>query len=285
MAHYRFVFFGTPSIAVTALKGLSGAGLIPSLIVTAPDRPSGRGMKLTETPVKAYAATAGIPCISPEKITPDIIDQLKQTGPWDFFIVVAYGKILRQSLLDIAAGKVLNIHPSLLPLYRGPSPIESVLLSDDRETGVSLMQIDTEVDHGPLIAVSSFPLESEMTAPVLETKSALIGAQLIAENIDEYIHGTGTKKEQDHTAATFTKKIQKSDGVLDESLSDWGKWKRYRAYLPWPGVSMIVKKDDLPVRVKITKAHYVNGAFTPDEYIPENGKPLSESQFKQWLSS
>lgn len=285
MTHYRFVFFGTPEIAVTTLKGLSGEGLVPSLVVTAPDRPAGRGMKMTETPVKKYSSFLNIPCISPEKITPDIIERLVETGPWDFFIVVAYGKILRQSLLDIVNGKVINIHPSLLPLYRGPSPIESVLLSDDIETGVSVMQIDAEVDHGPIIAVERFPLEKEMTAQILETKSALIGARLIAEHIEAYAHDIAELKEQDHSAATFTKKIQKSDGLLEEDLSDWEKWKRYRAYNPWPGVSMIITKHGTPIRIKITKAHYVNENFVIDECIPENGKPLSEAGFKQWLSS
>ncbi len=285
MTHYRFVFFGTPEIAVTALKELSGFGLVPSLVVTAPDRPAGRGMKMTETPVKKYASSLDIPCISPEKITPDIIEHLTETGPWDFFIVVAYGKILRQPLLDIVSGKVINIHPSLLPLYRGPSPIESVLLSDDTETGVSVMQIDVDVYHGPIIAVERFPLEKKMTASELETKSALIGARLISERIEAYAHDTAELTEQDHSSATFTKKIQKSDGLLDESLSDWEKWKHYRAYTPWPGISMIVTKRDAPVRIKITKAHYTDETFVIDECIPENGKPLSEAGFKQWLSS
>lgn len=285
MSHYRFVFFGTPEIAVTALKGLSGEGLVPSLIVTAPDRPSGRGMKMTETPVKAYARTSDIPCISPEKITPDIIEHLTETGPWDFFIVVAYGKILRQPLLDIVNGKVINIHPSLLPLYRGPSPIESVLLSDDVETGVTVMQIDADVDHGPTIAMEKFPIEKGILAQELETKSALIGARLIALNIEAYAHDTKELTEQDHSIATFTKKIQKIDGLLDESLSDWEKWKHYRAYTPWPGISMVVTKRGLPVRIKITKAHYSDETFTIDECTPENRKPLSEAGFKQWLSS
>lgn len=285
MSHYRFVFFGTPEIAVTALKGLSGEGLVPSLVVTAPDRPSGRGMKMTETPVKKYSSSLGIPCISPEKITPDIIERLKETGPWDFFVVVAYGKILRQSLLDIVNGKVINIHPSLLPLYRGPSPIESVLLSDDIQTGVSVMQIDAEVDHGPIIATETFSLEKEITAPELETKSALLGAKLIADHIEAYVNDTATLTPQDHSAATFTKKIQKSDGLLDEGLSDWEKWKHYRAYTPWPGVFMILTKRDTPVRVKISKAHYIDEHFVIDECTPENGKPLSEAGFKQWLSS
>jgi len=283
MKHYRFVFFGTPEIAVTALKGLAGEGLIPSLIVTAPDRPAGRGMRLTPSAVKLYAQEHSLPCITPEKITTETTTAINDAGPWDFFVVVAYGKILRQPLLDIVKGKVINIHPSLLPHYRGPSPIESVLLSDDQITGVTVMEIDAEVDHGPIIAQESFPLALTDTAPVIETKSALIGAQLIAEHIESYLNTTQLPTPQEHTQATFTKKIQKGDGLLDDTLSDWEKWKRCRAYTPWPGVRIVVQKNNIPITVKINTAHYSDEQFIIDTCTPENGKPLSKQQFEQWL--
>lgn len=283
MRHYRFAFFGTPTIAVTALTALVGEGLTPSLIITAPDRPSGRGMRMTPSPVKIYAQEHGIPCITPEKITQDIIEQIKQEGPWDFFVVVAYGKILKQNLLDIPEKKVINIHPSLLPKYRGPAPIEAALLSDDIETGVTVMEIDAEVDHGPIIAQEVLPLNQEITAPELETLSALRGAALIAEHIDGYLTKTLVPTPQDHNSATYTRKIEKSDGIIDETMTDWEKWKRYRAYTPWPGVRFFVQKKGTTVAVKINKARYNNNSFEIIECTPENGKPLSKEQFEQWL--
>lgn len=282
MPNYRYVFFGTPHIAETALQKLVEGGLVPSLVVTGMDKKQGRGMVLTPTPVKAFAEAHGIPILTPVKITPEVISELKEQGPWDFFVVVAYGKILKQELLDIVNGKVINIHPSLLPKYRGPSPIESVLLSDDTETGVTVMEIDALVDHGPIIAQESFDLPPETVRTDLETKSAIQGADMILNHIEAYVSGTSVPTPQDHDASTHTKKIQKEDGDITTLASDWEKWKHFRAYIGWPGTYFYTTHKGARVRVKITKAHWDN-AFVIDEVIPENQKPLPFSVFEKWL--
>jgi methionyl-tRNA formyltransferase len=280
----KFVFFGTPEIAVTALEALITSDLTPTLIVTGPAKPQGRGMHLIATPVAIFAETHGIPYLCPVKITPEFIAELTAKGSWDCFIVVAYGKILPQALLDLVDGKVINIHPSLLPKYRGPSPLESVLLSDDTETGVTVMQIDALVDHGPIIAQESFPLPPEMERQQLETLSAQRGAALIAEHLRAYLSGMPLV-DQDHAAATHTKKLSKEDGNLDLAPDDWGKWKQYRALAGRPGVYFTVARRGLHIRVKVVRAHWLQGSFVIDEVIPENQKRQSYQTFLQWLSS
>lgn len=275
---YRYVFFGTPRIAELTLEALEKKGFLPGLIVTAPARPQGRGMHLTETPVAQFAHTHTIPTLSPEKITPDVIETLKKEQ-WDFFFVVAYGAILPQPLLDIVGGKVLNLHPSLLPKYRGPSPLESVLLSDDIETGVSIMQIDELIDHGPLLAQEACALPKEETVATLTTKSADLGVQLLSEKIDEYMNGSLSLTEQDHDRATKTHKFIKVDGSLDGVTNDWQKWKIFRAFGSRGWVHFTTLHHGNTISVKITKASYRDDAFVIEEVIPENGKRQSYESF------
>jgi methionyl-tRNA formyltransferase len=279
----RYVFFGTPHIARLSLEALQRAGNMPSLIVTAPARPQGRGLHLVETPVAAFAREHDIPCITPEKITPEVIALLSEADAWDFFFVVAYGKILPTSLLDIVDGKVLNVHPSLLPKYRGPSPLESVLLSDDTETGVSIMQIDAEVDHGPIVAQDSFPLPTDMTIESLTEQSAELGIALFEKSIEQYLDGKLAPTPQDHSLATKTRKYDKADGLLGEAESDWEKWKVFRALGDRGWVHFSAFRHGETLMVKVTKASYVDDAFVIEEVIPENGKRQSYHSFLQSL--
>lgn len=268
----NYVFFGTPDIARITLEHLP---TLPKLIVTAPARPQGRGLHLAETPVALFAKEHDIPVMTPEKITPEVIQELKNQGPWDFFFVVAYGKILPTSLLEIVDHKVLNLHPSLLPAYRGPSPLESVLLSDDKETGVTIMQLDKEVDHGPIVAQASFPLSPEYTLTTLTEKSAILGSELFASSIDQYLSKELVPTEQDHNASTHTRKYIKADGALTNDMSDWDKWKIFRALGERGWVHFVTEKHGAPLSVKITKASYVNETFVIEEVIPENGRRQS----------
>ncbi|MEO5646068.1 MAG: methionyl-tRNA formyltransferase [Candidatus Paceibacterota bacterium] len=282
--NYRYVFFGTPHIAALTLQGLKDKGLLPSLIVTAPARPQGRGMHMIETPVATFAAIHNIPVISPEKITSEVIEDLKNRGPWDFFFVVAYGKILPTSLLEIVDNKVLNLHPSLLPLYRGPSPLESVLLSDDKETGVSIMELDALVDHGPVVVQSSFTLEPSTTVDALTEESARIGSELFVNNIEAYLNKTITPTEQDHDTHTHTRKYIKADGLITDDMSHWTKWKTFRALGNRGWVHFITEKHGESLQIKITKASYQDETFVIDEVIPENGKRQSYTDFLHSLN-
>ncbi len=280
----KYVFFGTPAIARLTLESLKEKGLLPSLIVTAPARPQGRGMHLVETPVTMFAHEHNIPVITPEKITTDVLQDIHDRGPWDFFFVVAYGKILPNSLLQVVEGKVLNLHPSLLPLYRGPSPLESVLLSDDTETGVSIMQLDAQVDHGPVVVQEAFPLAKDMTVDALTAKSAELGARLFADNIEQYLSKELTPTEQDHDKHTHTRKYTKQDGVLTDDMPDWQKWKVFRAFGSRGWVHMSATRHSELLTVKITKASYDNETFVIEEVIPENGKRQPYADFLHSLN-
>ncbi len=277
--NYRYVFFGTPTIAELSLRALKDKGLLPGVIVTAPARPQGRGLHLAETPVALFAHEHGIPVITPEKITAEVIEAVQAQGPWDFYLVVAYGKILPTALLDSVQGKVLNVHPSLLPNYRGPSPLETVLLSDDTETGVTIMQLDKEVDHGPIVAQEIFTIPKEETITCLTEKSAHLGAELLSEVIVAYLEGNAPCREQDHNIATQTHKYSKTDGLLDDTMSDWQKWKLFRALgeRGWVHFAAFRHGETLPV--KITKASYIDDAFVIEEVIPANGKRQSYADF------
>jgi methionyl-tRNA formyltransferase len=269
--NYRYVFFGTPHIAELSLQALAKHNCLPTLIVTAPARPQGRGLHLTETPVATFAHAHNIPVITPEKITPDIIAELQRQDLWDFFLVVGYGKILPQALLDIAHGKVINLHPSLLPYYRGPSPLETVLLSDDTETGVSIMELDAQVDHGPLLAQKRFQLAQSETITSLTEKSATLGIESFIEALPGYLAGTPAIA-QDDQRATKTRKYTKIDGSIDTLISDWEKWKVFRALGDRGWVHFTAKRHDSSLTVKIIKASYRHDAFIIEEVIPENGK-------------
>lgn len=280
----RYVFFGTPEIAVTTLEYLKSVSLLPELIITTPDKPQGRGMLLTHSPVKKFARANTIPFLTPEKITQEVISAILEKGPWDCYLVFAYGKILPATLLESVHGKVLNIHPSLLPKYRGPSPLQAALLSDDTQTGVTLMEMDSDVDHGPLLAQETIPLRPDTDITELAQKSAKLGGTLFEKHAPHYIEGKEVPTPQNHSAATYCKKIEKEDGLLTEGMTDWEKWKHYRAFLYGPGVYFFETIRGVSTRIKITQAAWQNDKFVITEVIPENQKHLSWEAFVQWKS-
>lgn len=278
----RFVFFGTPEIAAQTLTALKQYGVTPGLIVTAPAKPSGRGLVLTPSPVHSFACMHDIPCMTPEKITAEVISEITALSPWDFYLVFAYGKILPKTLLESCNYKVLNIHPSLLPKYRGPSPLQAALLSDDTETGVTLMEIDELVDHGNVVAQEKISLAPEITIEELSAKTVAVGAALVYTHAEKYTGGLIISTPQNHTDASFCKKINKEDGLLTSELSDWEKWKKYRAFLYSPGVYFFEDIRGEKLRIKITKAHWNSEKFEIQEVIPENYKRISWEKFLIW---
>lgn len=272
----NIAFFGTPKFAVFVLEELERAGYAPDVIVTQPDKPAGRGLALTAPPVKKWGEERGIPVLQ------DNLD-LVRNSDFDLFIVAAYGKILPMEILKLPAAGTLNVHPSLLPKYRGPSPVESQILADDRETGVSIMLIDEEVDHGPIVAQASVTPETwPLRASVLEEILARAGGELLAEIIVPYMGQELKPEPQDHTKATFTKKIEKEDGLLEirHRMSDFEEYQKYLkfcAYDGWPGTYFF--KDNK--RIKITDAVYENGTFIPVRVIPEGKKEMSYADFSR----
>lgn len=275
----KFIFFGTPELAVLSLEQLASYGMVPSLIVTVPAKPMGRGLVLTPTPTEIYALKHSIPVITPRKITLEVVKEITTFGPFDYALVFAYGKIIPQTLIDALDNKVLNIHPSMLPLYRGASPLESSLLSDDTQSAITLMLIDKDVDHGPILAQEIIELNPTMTRVELEQIAASIGAKLLKETIDSFLAGTLVPQEQNHEAATFTQKIQKTDGELLPTDSDWQKWKKYRALINHPGTYFFTMRKGVNTRVKVLEADYIDNKFIIEKVIPENGKAMPYEVF------
>lgn len=280
MKEYSSVFFGTPRFAVYTLDALEAAGMVPDVIVTAPDKPAGRGLLLKEPPVKEWALAREIPVLQPESLkkeSPDL-DFLKNSE-WDIFVVSAYGKILPKDILALPRKGTLNVHPSLLPRFRGASPIESQILSDEKTVGATIMLMDEEMDHGPIVAQASVtPEEWPLKASVLEEMLGTIGGELLAETVPSWIKGDITPEAQDHTKATFTKKIEKVDGEIALDGDAYQNYLKYCAYDEWPGTFFFQNGK----RIKITEAEYKNGVFTPLGVIPEGRK---EVRYNEFLSS
>lgn len=272
MLMINFVFYGTPEFSTIVLDELHDAGFKPSLIITAPDRPVGRKHIMTPPPVKIWADVNGIECWQPEHPR-DIVSQLQERND-DLYIVASYGYIVSQKLLDIPQHGVLNVHTSLLPKYRGASPIESAILNGDSETGSTIMQMTLGMDEGPIITQSQFPLESDILKPDLFHMLAHDGGKLLAEILPDYVAGNCTPIEQDHDQATYCKKMTKADGDITNDDDVTGDQK-YRAYYGWPGTFIF----DGELRLKITQARLEDGTFIIERVIPAGKNELDYQQY------
>ncbi len=275
----RFVYFGTPEFAAIVLDELAAGGYHPSLIVTAPDKPKGRKLVLTPSEVKVWGEAHSIPVITPTSLkTEDIIPILRKENA-HLFVVAAYGKIIPKAVLEIPSNGVINVHPSLLPKFRGSSPIESAILSDETCTGVTIMQLDEEMDHGPVIAqreriIANWPPRgSELTLDL-----AHFGGKLLADIIPEWLNGLQAFP-QDHARATFTKKISKEDGHIDLASDPLLNYKKIRAYDDWPGAYFFVERNGKNIRVKITDAKFEHGELAILRVVPEGKKEMAYSDF------
>ncbi|OGZ10210.1 MAG: methionyl-tRNA formyltransferase [Candidatus Lloydbacteria bacterium RIFCSPHIGHO2_02_FULL_51_22] len=277
----NFAFFGTDEFSVIILEELKNAGLLPARIVTATDKKMGRGMRLTPPPVKLWAQKNNISFLQPEKLDDGFFFELS-TCNLQLFIVASYGKIIPKKILDIPTHSSLNVHPSLLPLYRGPSPLETQILDGAGETGVTIMKMDEEMDHGPILAqrelgqVSSFKFQVA-TCTELHDALAHLGGALLAETIPKWLAGEITPQEQEHEKATYTKKITKADGLISLDDDAEKNYRKFRAYTPWPGLYFF--HNDL--RVKITDAGLEDGKFVIKKVIPAGRREMRYEDFKK----
>jgi len=271
-----FAFFGTPDRAVIALNVLKSHGLVPSLIVTQPDRPQGRKLIMTPPAVKVWAESEHVPCIQPDDLShPDVVATLKK-GTFDVFVVVAYGKILKQDILDIPTHGSLNLHASLLPLLRGSCPIETAILNDMRETGTTIIRMDDKMDHGPIILQKKAELPLwPVSADTLATTLVTEGGELLVEAIVGVVNGSLKPIEQDHSKATYTKKIVKEDGLIDLSADPYKNWLAYNAYKGWPGSFFFTEDQGKKTRITITEAVFENNRFVIKKVIPEGKKEVA----------
>jgi len=231
---HRIVFMGSPDFAVPALEALAMHYLLAG-VVTQPDRPSGRGGTIKPPPVKSAALHLDIPVIQPEKLrNPEALEQLRAWAP-DLIIVAAFGQILRPDVLDLPKWGCINIHGSLLPRGRGAAPIQAAILAGDKETGITIMKMDTGVDTGPLLSQRSVPISPEDTAGTLFEKLAPVGAELLLETLPRYLSGELQPQPQPAEGVTYAPMLKKEDGLLDFTQSAAELERRVRAFNPWPG--------------------------------------------------
>jgi len=231
----KIIYWGTPNFSAEILKFLIETDYRPIAIITQVDKPAGRGSKLKSSEVKILAEKENIPYFQPEKLkNQDFLNQLKKIKP-DLFIVASYGKIIPKEILEIPKLGVINIHPSLLPRWRGPSPIQSAILAGDKETGVSIMLLDEEMDHGPILESRKLKIESRITFKRLEEILIKESAKLLIEILPKWINGEIKPVPQNHEEAVYCKMIKKEDGRIswDESVDIIDR--KICALNPWPG--------------------------------------------------
>lgn len=281
----KIVFFGTPFFVVPVLEALMKDFDVVG-VVTTPDVKIGRKKILTGTPVKltyekylAKTKKKGL-IIASQQFNNLTIQQLQKLQP-DLFVVAAYGHLIPQSLLDIPKYGSLNIHPSLLPKYRGPSPIQSAILDGNNTTGITIIKMDEEIDHGPILLKKEIPITESDTFETLHIKLFTLAAEMLARTIPRYVSGKLKPKPQNHKLATYTSHITRQDGFIEwpkiDSLSSLEIRnlkleieRKVRAYYPWPTVWLVTNKHGKEQRVKLLPGKRIQ---------PEGGKPMSLKDF------
>ena len=274
----NIIFFGTSEFAIPALHALIKHNLSPIVVVTSPDKPKNRGKQLTASPIKTWLQIdphLAKLILQPTTIDAQFVSHIANLKP-EVGIVVSYGKILPKAMIELFPKGVLNIHPSLLPKYRGPSPIQTVILNNDEKTGISIMLIDGKMDHGPTLARQEFLIlkskfSNKITYNELHDELSELGAQTLVEILPKWIDGKITPMPQDDGQATYTKLLKKEDGKIDWTKPAEEIERMIRAYNPWPGTYTILKDEKI---LKIKKGEVIIhqlssiGAFfkTPDGF-------------------
>ncbi|HEY4500676.1 MAG TPA: methionyl-tRNA formyltransferase [Candidatus Paceibacterota bacterium] len=274
---HSFAYFGTPKVASDTLAILIKHGFVPSVVVTSPDAPKSRGLVLTQSETKTLALAHHIPVITPEKLDAETVVAIAALG-CDYAIVVAYGKIFPEDLINAFPRGVLNVHYSLLPKYRGATPLETALLSGENETGVTIQKMVKELDAGDILAQKSTPIGNDETARELRPCLIKMGANLLAETIPEYLSGNITPLPQNASYASRAYKIKKEDGLISLGATAKENWNKYRAYADSIGTYFYENGK----RMKITKASFKNEKFIIERVIPEGKR---ETNYRSATSS
>lgn len=279
----NYAFFGSSDFSIGVLDQLEKADLLPKIIITTPDMPAGRKLILTPTPVKIWAEKRKIPFYCPPKLKPfaNELNEICKEKNINLFAVASYGKIIPREILDIPEKKTLNVHPSLLPKHRGASPLQFSILEDDKDTGVTIMRIDEEMDHGPIVAVANVHMDEWPSLRELKDMMAEIGGKLLSSVIPEWLKGEMKEIEQDHGLATYTRKIEKEDGLIDlESKDQYLNFRKIQAYSGWPSTYFFKEIGGKKIRIKITKARFENGNLIIERVIPEGKKEIDYRDLK-----
>lgn len=268
MASLRVVFMGTPDLAAVCLEKLLGAaGMKVVGVVTQPDRPKGRDLKLTSPPVKSLALRHNVPVVQPEKARePGFLEQLKAWQP-ELIAVAAFGQILPKEILDLPRCGCINVHTSLLPKYRGAAPIQWAILNGEAETGVTIMKMDVGLDTGDILSVERTPIDASDDAQSLHDRLARIGGELLVKTIPDYVAGIIAPQPQPSEGVSYAHKIKKQDGAMDWSLPAHTLWNRVRGFTPWPGAFTHFIAQAKPFMLKIWEAEPTEGKGVPGEVL------------------
>lgn len=263
---YRILFLGTPDFAVPSLRALAADDRFEIVgVVTQPDKPVGRDGIITATPVKVAAQKLGITEIKqPEKLKDEPFKSwIEEVGPTcDAFVVVAYGKIFRDWFLELPKKGLVNVHASLLPRWRGASPINAAIAAGDAMTGVSIMKIAREMDAGPVLAMSDESILPDDTAATLHDRLAMLGAVLLPNTLANYLDGHVEPQPQDESKATFCKPLTRDDGKVDWTKSTEEIERTLRAYTPWPGMWTEVDRKRLKILEAKASKQTASGSHT-----------------------
>jgi len=268
MTALRIIFMGTAELSCASLEKLcSDPRFQVATVVTQPDKPKGRDLKLQPSPVKVLAQKFNLPVLQPLKARDEaFIAELRALKP-DLIVVVAYGQILPQSILDLPPHGCLNVHTSLLPKYRGAAPIQWAIANGDAETGVTIMKMDPGLDTGPVLSLSRTAIVAADDSQILHDRLAQLGAQLLAETIPDYVAGKIRPQPQPAEGSTYAAKIKKEDGQIDWNLPAKQVWNRLRAFTPWPGAFTFLPAVSKPSLLKIWKLEVVEKSGRAGEVL------------------
>ena len=297
MSKSNFIFFGTPEVASKTLQILKENGFLPSLIITSPDRPQGRKMIITPPPVKMWAIENNIPYLQPEDLRGGrnvVFESVAETGkpsmanfqqkimrdfknniPPELAIIVAYGKIIPENIINMPKLGSINIHYSLLPKYRGASPVESAILNSEIKTGVSIQQMEYKMDSGAVLACEETNILPDETTPELRKRLIQIGGELLVKILPKILNGKIKAIPQKEEDATFCKKIKKSDGEINLKNEPIKNYNKFRAYAEWPRTFFFENGK----RIIITDALLEDGYFSIKRVLPESKKEIAYQEF------
>ena len=264
----KFAFFGTSEVSIHVLEELKKAGLLPSLVITGLDKPKGRNLVMTSPMNKVWGDENGVRILQAAKLDDDFVNELKKEE-WDVFVVASYGKIIPERVLEIPKYKSINMHPSLLPELRGPSPIMTMILEDKKETGVTIMLIDKEMDHGPILAQEEVTIDEWPCLSELEKQLSIIGGMMLVNVLPKWILGEIKPQEQNHKKATFSKMIKKEEALVDLLDDDYLNYRKIMAY---ERLKPHFFKDGK--RVVINDAKFGNGKLEILRVTPEGKKEI-----------
>jgi methionyl-tRNA formyltransferase len=262
------IFMGTPELARVNLEGLLACRDFETLaVVTQPDRPKGRELKLTPSPVKELALKANLPVLQPERARNESFIAELRNLKLDLIVVAAFGQILPQTILDLPKFGCINVHTSLLPKYRGAAPIQWAILNDEYETGVTIMKMDAGMDTGAILTQEKILIHESDDAQSLHHRLATIGAELLVRTIPDYVTGKIEARAQPAEGVSYAPKIKKADGEIDWTQPARAIWNRVRGLVPWPGAYTHVSAEPKPYLLKIWEAETVRETGSPGQIM------------------